>query len=98
VTSDQEDEDETMRADPRLDLMEHRGDPRDDFRAADEAEDRGTGSPTGPLSLTTNDKDNGGASPKSISPTEVSYVKLLCLIPSEHLLWGRCLHCVQGLE
>jgi hypothetical protein len=72
VTSDQEDEDESMRADPRIDLLEHRGDPRDDLRAAEEAEDRGIGSPTGPLSLTTNDKDNAEASPKSNILTEVS--------------------------
>jgi hypothetical protein len=72
VTSDQEDEDESMRADPRIELAEHRGDPRDDLRAAEEAEDRGTGSPIGPLSLTTNDKDNAETSPKSNILTEVS--------------------------
>jgi hypothetical protein len=72
VTSEQEDEDESMRADPRIDLIEHRGDPRDDLRASEEAEDRGIGSPTGPLSLTTNDKDNAETSPKSNILTEVS--------------------------
>ncbi|KDR21872.1 DNA-binding protein SATB2, partial [Zootermopsis nevadensis] len=53
VTSDQEDEDDNLRLDPRIDITEHRGDPRDDLRAA---EDREPDSPTAPLSLTTNDK------------------------------------------
>lgn len=67
VTSDQEDEDDHIRADPRIDLTDHRGDPRDELRAAEEAEDRAPGSPIRPLSLTTNDKNNGKASPKCIS-------------------------------
>ncbi|PNF14791.1 hypothetical protein B7P43_G07614 [Cryptotermes secundus] len=75
VTSDQEDEDEIMRNEPRIDLVDHRGDPRDDLRAAEEAEDRGTGSPTGPLSLTTNDKDNAEASPKSNILSEMDGIK-----------------------
>jgi hypothetical protein len=73
VTSEQEDEEEGMRVDPRIDLAEHRGDPRDDLRAAEEVEDRAPGSPIGPLSLTTNDKDNTGASPKSNNLPEVSH-------------------------
>jgi hypothetical protein len=72
VTSDQEDEDENMRVDPRIDMTEHRGDPRDDLRAAEGAEDRAPGSPIGPLSLTTNDKNNTGTSPKPSNLPEVS--------------------------
>jgi hypothetical protein len=72
VTSDQEDEDESVRADPRIDLTDHRGDPRDDLRMTEEADDRGTESPTGPLSLTTNDKNIAGISPKSSTLIEVS--------------------------
>ena len=70
MTSDQDDEDDHIRADPRIDLIDHRGDPRNELRAAEEAEDRAPGSPTGPLSLTTNDKGNSKTSPKS--STEVS--------------------------
>lgn len=65
VTSDQDDEDENIRSDPRIDLIDHRGDPRNELRAAEEAEDRAPGSPIGPLSLTTNDKVNSKASPKT---------------------------------
>jgi hypothetical protein len=65
VTSDQGDEDDSIRADPRIDLIDHRGDPRNELRAVEEAEDRAPGSPIGPLSLTTNDKVNSKASPKS---------------------------------
>jgi hypothetical protein len=72
VTSEQEDEDECVRNEPRIDLTEHRGDPRDDLRAAEEADDRGAASPIGPLSLTTNDKDIAGTSPKSSTLMEVS--------------------------
>jgi hypothetical protein len=72
VTSDQEDEDENLRVDQRIDLTEHRGDPRDELRAAEGAENRSPGSPTAPLSLTTNDKDNTGTSPKSSILPEVS--------------------------
>lgn len=65
VTSDQEDDDDNVRSDPRIDLIDHRGDPRDELRAAEEAENRAPVSPTGPLSLTTNDKGNSKTSPKS---------------------------------
>jgi len=70
VTSDQDDEDDNIRTDPRIDLIDHRGDPRNELRAAEDAEERAPVSPIGPLSLTTNDKVNRKTSPKS--GTEVS--------------------------
>ncbi|XP_021914975.1 uncharacterized protein LOC110827547 isoform X2 [Zootermopsis nevadensis] len=72
VTSDQEDEDDNLRLDPRIDITEHRGDPRDDLRAA---EDREPDSPTAPLSLTTNDKGSTGTSPKPSNLPEMGGIK-----------------------
>ena len=77
ATSDQEDEDEPIR-EPRIEVAEHRGDPREEIRAAEEAEERAPGSPAAPLSLTTNDKDNSADSPKSTNLPEVSKVYFHC--------------------
>ena len=67
VASDQDDDDDHVR-DVRID----RGDPREEIRAVEEAEERAPGSPAAPLSLTTNDKDNSADSPKSSNLPEVS--------------------------
>ena len=76
VTSDQDDDDDNIRADPRLDLIDHRGDPRNELRAAEEAEDRAPGSPIGPLSLTTNDKVNSKTSPKPSAEVRIEKYRL----------------------
>ncbi|KAJ4450392.1 hypothetical protein ANN_01816 [Periplaneta americana] len=75
VTSDQDDDEDNMRPDARMELNE-RGDPRDELRAAEEAEERAPSSPTAPLSLTTNDKDNTGSdSPKPSNLPETDSIK-----------------------
>lgn len=89
VTSDQDDDDDNIRSDPRIDLIDHRGDPRNELRAAEEAEDRAPGSPIGPLSLTTNDKVNSKASPKPSAEVsqdrEISSVWLRKVCCGKHL-------------
>jgi len=87
VTSDQDDEDDNIRADPRMDLIDHRGDPRDELRAAEEAEDRAPGSPIGPLSLTTNDKVNSKASPKPSA--EVSQDRQISFVLLRKVCFGK---------
>lgn len=92
VTSDQEDEDENLRLDPRIDITEHRGDPRDDLRAA---EDREPDSPTAPLSLTTNDKGSTGTSPKHSNLPEVNFCKTYLFFMSRSL-WRWLANCFHG--
>ncbi|XP_067010327.2 homeobox protein dve-1 [Anabrus simplex] len=76
--SDQEEDDDHVEprsvVDPRLDP---RGDPRADLRRDHSEMDDGPGSPTAPLSLTTNDKDNNcsNVSPKPQSSPHMDGIK-----------------------